>query len=79
MKEIFWHSMDVGGVLEELETDSHRGLDDEEIKKRIEEYGYNELKQEEGSPPSPYYLTSSKTFSSSFSLWPSFSRRWSEK
>lgn len=51
MKEIFWHSMDVGGVLEELETDSHKGLDDEEIKKRIEEYGYNELKQEERISP----------------------------
>ncbi len=51
MKEIFWHSMDVGGVLEELETDSDRGLDDEEIKKRIEAYGYNELKQKERISP----------------------------
>jgi len=51
MKEIFWHSMDGDAVLRELETDSHRGLGDEEIKKRIEEYGYNELKREERISP----------------------------
>lgn len=51
MKDISWHSMDVDDVLKELETDPHRGLNDEEIKKRIEEYGYNELKQEERISP----------------------------
>ncbi len=51
MKEMFWHSIDADAVLKELETDPHRGLDDEEIKKRIEEYGYNELKQEERISP----------------------------
>ena len=51
MTVMFWHSIDADAVLKELETDPHRGLDDEEIKKRIEEYGYNELKQEERISP----------------------------
>jgi len=51
MKEIFWHSMDADAALKELETDPHRGLGNEEINRRIEKYGYNELKQEERISP----------------------------
>jgi len=51
MKDISWHSLNVDDVLKELQTDPHRGLDTEEIKRRIEEYGYNELKQEERISP----------------------------
>jgi len=43
-----WHAMDAAKALKELDTDSHRGLTEEEVKKRIEKYGYNELQKEEG-------------------------------
>jgi len=51
MKGFLWHSMGVDAVLKELDTDPHKGLADEEIKRRISEYGYNELKQQERISP----------------------------
>ncbi len=42
-----WHSMEVEQVLKELNTDPHQGLGAEEVRSRIEKYGYNELKKEE--------------------------------
>ena len=54
MKEFFWHSMGVDAVLKELDTDPHKGLADEEIERRIGEYGYNELKQQ--GRISPYQI-----------------------
>lgn len=41
-----WHSMEVDQVVKELNTDPHKGLTEEEVKSRIEKYGYNELSQE---------------------------------
>jgi Ca2+-transporting ATPase len=38
-------------VLKELNTDPHQGLTEDDVKKRIEKYGYNELKKEEGVSP----------------------------
>jgi Ca2+-transporting ATPase len=46
MKEVFWHSRETDAVLRELNTDPKKGLDRNEVKKRIEQYGYNELKHE---------------------------------
>jgi Ca2+-transporting ATPase len=46
-----WHSMDVPQVLKELNTDPRHGLTDDEAKRRLETYGYNELKKEEGVSP----------------------------
>ena len=43
--------MGVDAVLRELNTDPHRGLADDEVRRRIEEYGYNELKKEEKASP----------------------------
>ena len=54
MNQFFWHSMGVDAVLKELDTDPHKGLADEEIKRRITEYGYNELKQQ--GRISPYQI-----------------------
>ena len=42
-----WHSMEVDQVLRELNTDPHQGLSDEEVRSRLEKYGYNELKKED--------------------------------
>jgi Ca2+-transporting ATPase len=46
-----WHSIDPAQVLRELNTDPHKGLTEDEVKKRLEKYGYNELKKEEGISP----------------------------
>ncbi len=56
MKEILWHSLDTDAALKELNTDPQKGLDSEEVKKRIEEHGYNELKHEEGISPFSLFL-----------------------
>ena len=40
-----WHSAEVAHVLKELGTDQRQGLSGEEVKRRLEKYGYNELKQ----------------------------------
>jgi Ca2+-transporting ATPase len=50
-EERIWHSLDVEQVLRELNTDPHKGLTEDEVKRRIEQYGYNELKKEEGVSP----------------------------
>ena len=49
-----WHSMEAAHVLKELGTDLHQGLSGEEVKCRIEKYGYNELKK--GDRVSPFTL-----------------------
>ena len=36
LKGAIWHAQDVQHVLEGLDTDIHRGLTDEEVKRRIE-------------------------------------------
>jgi Ca2+-transporting ATPase len=46
MANIQWHSTQVDSVLEHLGTDPKRGLTAEEARKRLEKYGYNELKKE---------------------------------
>ncbi len=51
MAERAWHSLEVSQVLKELDTDLHHGLAEEEAKRRLETYGYNELKKEEGVSP----------------------------
>src|SRR4030066_1206105 len=46
-----WHSLKTEQVLKKLETDPHHGLTEEEVKRRLEKYGYNELKKEEKVSP----------------------------
>jgi len=41
-----WHSMEVAQVTKELNTDPDKGLTEDEVKSRLEKYGYNELKKE---------------------------------
>ena len=47
MTKNIWHAMESTDVLNELGTDINRGLTEKEIEKRLNEYGYNELKKEE--------------------------------
>jgi len=51
MATLNWHSMGVDTVLQELHTDPHRGLAEDEVRSRLEKYGYNELKKEEKASP----------------------------
>jgi len=51
MAERAWHSIEVSQVLKELNTDPRHGLTEDEAKRRLETYGYNELKKEEGVSP----------------------------
>jgi Ca2+-transporting ATPase len=51
MAERAWHSIEAPQVLKELNTDPRHGLTEDEAKRRLETYGYNELKKEEGVSP----------------------------
>lgn len=55
-----WHSMEAAQALKELDTDIHRGLTDDEVKKRLEKYGYNELKKEEKVSPFTIFINQFK-------------------
>ena len=55
-----WHSQDASHVLTELESDIHRGLTDAEVKRRLEIYGYNELKKEQKVSPFVLFLNQFK-------------------
>ena len=44
MEEEKWHALEPKEAIEKLKT-SERGLSEEEAKKRLQEYGYNELKE----------------------------------
>ena len=46
-----WHSMEVDQVLKELDTNPHQGLNNEEVRNRLNQYGYNILKKEEKRQP----------------------------
>ena len=55
-----WHSIEAAQVLKELDTDIHRGLAEDEVKRRLEKYGYNELKKEEGISPFTLFINQFK-------------------
>ncbi|MEM7825308.1 MAG: calcium-translocating P-type ATPase, PMCA-type [Candidatus Aenigmatarchaeota archaeon] len=44
MEEEKWHALEIKEAMEKLKT-SERGLSEEEVKKRLQEYGYNEIKE----------------------------------
>jgi len=46
-----WHLMEFEPVLRELKTNPQQGLTPEEAGKRLQEYGYNELKEEKKASP----------------------------
>ncbi|OGP55436.1 MAG: ATPase [Deltaproteobacteria bacterium RBG_13_52_11] len=55
-----WHSMQPAQVLKELQTDLHRGLTEKAARRRLEKYGYNELKQEEKISPLSIFISQFK-------------------
>jgi Ca2+-transporting ATPase len=52
--------MEAKQILAELGTDPHRGLNNDESGKRLEEYGYNELKQEKKISPFALFISQFK-------------------
>lgn len=55
-----WHAIEIGKVLSELHTDPTRGLSGEEAKRRLAEYGYNELKEKKRVTPIQIFLNQFK-------------------
>ena len=55
-----WHSLEAAHVLKELGTDLHQGLPGEEVKRRIEKYGLNELKKEDRVSPFTLFVNQFK-------------------
>lgn len=51
MTQSLWHSKDVDELIGELATNPRRGLTEDEVKRRLERYGYNELKEKEKVSP----------------------------
>jgi len=60
MADMIWHLMDPPQVLKELNTDPLSGLTSEEVKSRLEKYGYNELKKEERVSPYALFINQFK-------------------
>ncbi len=55
-----WHSIEATQVLKELNTDLHHGLTEDEIRRRQEQYGFNELKKEEKVSPFTLFINQFK-------------------
>ncbi|KYH37214.1 MAG: ATPase [Candidatus Bathyarchaeota archaeon B23] len=55
MRELPWHSVDVEEILAALET-RREGLSEEEARRRLEEYGLNELREERRVTPLQLFL-----------------------
>jgi len=60
MEKAAWHSIETVQVLKELNTDIHNGLNEGEVKGRLEKYGYNELKKEEKISPFTLFINQFK-------------------
>lgn len=55
-----WHAMEIEQVLNKLQVDPHKGLGEEEVRNRLEKFGYNELKKEEKISPFVLFINQFK-------------------
>ncbi|MEN2986229.1 MAG: cation-translocating P-type ATPase [Thermodesulfovibrionaceae bacterium] len=55
-----WHAIEVEKVLKELKTDPHYGLSEQEVKTRLDKYGYNEIRREEKISPFTIFINQFK-------------------
>jgi len=60
MTKPIWHMIEATQVLKELDTDIQRGLTEPEVRRRLEKYGYNELKKEERVSPLTLFINQFK-------------------
>jgi Ca2+-transporting ATPase len=51
MEKLHWHSTEIDAVLRHLASDAGQGLTPEEAQRRLQTYGYNELKEEAKTSP----------------------------
>lgn len=56
MAMLNWHLMSIDAVLTEINTNPHQGLKEDEVRRRLEKYGYNELKQAEKVSPLALFI-----------------------
>jgi len=52
-----WHNLEVDAVLKDLDTSKSDGLSQEEVKKRLENYGENKLPEKKGKHPIMQFLS----------------------
>ncbi len=55
-----WHAMEIEHVLNILRVDPHKGLSEEEVRNRLEKFGFNELKKEEKASPFTLFINQFK-------------------
>jgi Ca2+-transporting ATPase len=55
-----WHSIGTDQVLGEVKSDPAHGLTEDEVRERLERYGYNELKAEEKTSPFTLFISQFK-------------------
>ena len=55
-----WHTIEAAQVVLDLGTDEHQGLTQTESRRRLEQYGRNELKRAEGTSPFTLFLSQFK-------------------
>ena len=55
-----WHSMAIEQVVKVLDTDPQRGLTEEDVKRRLEKYGANEMKREDAVSPFTLFVNQFK-------------------
>ncbi|HCS49711.1 MAG TPA: cation-translocating P-type ATPase, partial [Candidatus Aminicenantes bacterium] len=55
-----WHALDAEKVLHRLRSDTHSGLTQEEVGKRLAQYGLNELRKEDKASPLSLFLSQFK-------------------
>ena len=60
MAQPIWHALDVAQTIQESGTDAHQGLSGQEVAARLERYGTNELRKEEGISPLTLFLNQFK-------------------
>ncbi len=56
METIAWHTVSAEETLRALRSDSHRGLSAEEVRQRLDEFGYNELRKEKRTSPLALFI-----------------------
>lgn len=60
MVQNFWHAAEAAQALKDLASDEHLGLMEGEVKRRLEKYGFNELKKEEKTSPLTFFFNQFK-------------------
>lgn len=55
--KITWHSFEVDAILKELKSSQEDGLNQEEVQKRLEQYGENKLPEKKGKHPLLRFLS----------------------